>query len=126
MCPSRKLSNKTLFPTFAKTFTQTDVVFPALKLFLQAHNWTDIGVIYSSDASRYVQSSTELFHALDGFVSYKAAVPTTKGYSTANFERIIPELRRKARSERFLLFSWFDISCVLEDRYLCKYCYNIS
>ena len=96
MCSSRELSDKKLFPTFARTFTLADVVNPAIKLFLRTYNWTEVGVIYSKDSSRYKETSTELLHALKGFVSYKYAIDTIR--YKEEFGSIIPRLKKKARS----------------------------
>ena len=100
MCPGQGLSNKELFPTFARTYPVPNFVIPAIKQLLLNFNWTTVAVIYSNDSGKYREMSGDLLHALKDFISYKVAMKTIKYRpDEKKFDSIMPELKKKARSK---------------------------
>lgn len=100
MCSNQELSNKKVFPTFARTYPQFHFIIPSLQEMLRTFNWSTVAVLYSNDSRRYQETSGELLHALKDSISYKRALKTTQYDKRENkFESIMNTLKKTARSE---------------------------
>ena len=100
MCSSQELSNKKVFPTFARTYPLSNFVIPSIQQLLRTFNWSSVAVVYSNDSGKYQETSGELLHALKDSITYKIAMKTTK-YNPKEkvFENIMAALKKSARSK---------------------------
>eukprot|EP00795_Rhopilema_esculentum_P009039 gene9039-16682_t len=98
MCSGEELSNKKVYPTFARTYPLGKYVIPSIEALLKLFKWQRVAVIYSNDSAKYQETSGELLHKLKRNISYYKGIKTVRYDEKGGLlEKILKEVQKKAR-----------------------------
>ena len=104
MCSSPELSNKKLYPTFARTFAVDSQVTPSVVSLLKKFEWKIVAIIYENLTkwTDLKDSMKQQFKANGIEVSYEGSTVVFAHYDLAmdnRFRKMMSEIKKKARSK---------------------------
>lgn len=105
MCSSPELSDKKLYPTFARTFAVDSQVTPSVISLLKKFNWKRVAIIYEN-LTKWIDLKDSMKHHFknNGIkVSYEGSTLVPFAHYTEKlderFRKMMAEIRKTARSK---------------------------
>ena len=97
MCDDPELSNKDLYPTFARTYPVSKQVLPLLVALLKMFKWHIVALIYDNNFEQTKEYFKQRFSEKNINVSYEASVPSNFRYQPDVWDQKFPELLKKIK-----------------------------
>ena len=114
LCTSDEVSNKELYPTFARTIFDDNSIAPSVLAILNHFNWNLVGIISENDQSwerrgdfldSFLKSEGKTV-SMHGKVQYGLLYLRSSEFSE-HYEEVMRQMKDKARSEFFFLISFY-------------------
>ena len=107
MCSSPELSNKELYSTFIRTYTQTTKLADSLFLLLEKFSWTKVGILFERTSTWMdIKDNLKKYLGLKGIeIRIEKELPDSKKFDTDPdiykpiVKQIMKEIKDQARSK---------------------------